>query len=122
MGRPNRIIKGIEDYFERNFIEIDEPMQIKLHLLGNLLNDYKECRKNVRENGIMMSFNANKTQGLNPAYKAKNDTIKLIIRLLADIIPKAKENADDEDDEDAEAFIYRLTHENLEELNNNNKT
>ena len=80
---------------ERQGIEIDEPLRIKLNLLGNLLNDYKECRKCVRDNGILMMFNGNKTQGLNPAYKAKNETIKLILKLLNDICPR-----DDKDDED----------------------
>ena len=115
MGKPKKIITCIETYLERKGSEIDEPLRLKINLLGNLVNDYKESVKIVRSNGILMMFNNNKTQGLNPAFKAKNDSIKLILKILNDICTKAEET---DEDEDADDFIKSLLepNPNIDEL------
>ena len=92
--------KAIKRYLSNNDIKINEQIKFKLNL-------YYKCNKDIEQNGIIQSFNHNKTKGINPTIKYKVQLIKLILKLLNEVGIKTK--VIDEDNEDVDEFIRRLT-------------
>ena len=86
-------------------IPIDESIKIKLQLLQDTINEYYLLKDDLKEHGIVITFNNNKTRGLNPSYKAKILAEKLILKLLEEI---GFEKPNDDDYDDAEEFINKL--------------
>lgn len=99
--------KAIKRYLSNNDIKINEQIKFKLNLLDDLINEYYKCNKDIEQNGIIQSFNHNKTKGINPTIKYKVQLIKLILKLLNEVGIKTK--LIDEDNEDVDEFIKRLT-------------
>lgn len=99
--------KAIKRYLLHNDIQINEQIKFKLNLLNDLINDYYKCNKDIEQNGIIQSFNDNKTKGINPSIKYKVQIIKLILKILQEVGIKTK--VIDEDLEDVDEFIKRLT-------------
>ena len=99
--------KAIKRYLLHNDIQINEQIKFKLFLMDDLINEYYKCNKDIEQNGIIQSFNHNKTKGINPTIKYKVQLIKLILKLLNEVGIKTK--VIDEDNEDVDEFIRRLT-------------
>ena len=81
---------------------ISTQKDIQITLLKETLNTYNEANRLIEENGYLMSFNDGKTKGQNPMLKAKFDSLKLIIKLLNDLLNEVEE------EDDADAFINSL--------------
>ena len=91
--------KHIREYLTNNNITIDEEKAFKLALLDDLIEGYKDCLCNIKENGLIITTNGNKTTCLNPCIKLKISCVKLIIKLLQEIgIHSEKVISDDTDD------------------------
>ena len=101
MKQINRIK---QDLINRG-IPIDESIKIKLQILQDTIEEYYLLCEDIKEHGIVIEFNNNKTRGLNPSYKAKILASKLILKLLAEI---GFEKPNDDDIDDAENFINSL--------------
>ena len=99
--------KHIREYLSKNNIQIDEEKEFKLSLLNDLIEDYKDCICHIKENGLIISTNGNKTICLNPCIKLKISCIKLIIKLLQEIGIKSEKIINDDSDE----FINSLLSE-----------
>jgi len=99
--------KHIREYLSKNNIQIDEEKEIKLTLLSDIIEDYKDCLYNIKENGIIINTNNNKTMCLNPSIKLKIQCIKLIIKLLQEIGIQSEKIISD----DSEDFINSLLSE-----------
>lgn len=99
--------KAIKRYLIKNDIQINEQIKFKLNLLDDLIQDYYKCNENIKENGMITSFNDGKTKGINPTIKYKVQCIKLILKLLQEVGIKTKNI--DEDLENVDEFINRLT-------------
>lgn len=99
--------KAIKRYLSNNDIKINEQIKFKLNLLNDLINDYYKCNQNIKENGFITTFNNEKTKGINPIIKYKVQLIKLILRTLQEVGIKTK--VINEDNEDVDEFIRRLT-------------
>ncbi len=92
-------IKQIKEYLCKNNIQIDEEKEIKLTLLSDLIEDYKDCIHHIKENGLIITTNNGKTTCLNPSIKLKLQCIKLIIKLLEELgIHSEKVVSDDTED------------------------
>jgi phage terminase small subunit len=100
-------IKHIREYLSKNNIQIDQEKEFKLTLLSDLIEDYKDCLYNIKENGLIITTNGNKTTCLNPCIKLKISCIKLIIKLLQEIGIKSETIIND----DSEDFINSLLSE-----------
>ena len=101
-------IKNIRAYLSNNNITIDEEKEFKLTLLSDLIETYKDCVCDIKENGLIITTNGNKTTCLNPCLKFKLQCIKLIIKLLQELgIHSEKVISDDTDD-----FINSLLSDN----------
>jgi len=72
-------IKQIKEYLCKNNITIDEEKGFKLTLLADIIEDYKDCVCDIKENGLIINTNNGKTICLNPSIKLKIQCIKLII-------------------------------------------
>lgn len=86
--------------------QLSAKQSLEFDLLNDALKMYQEASENIEQNGITMSFNAGKTFGLNPCLKVKNDSVKIIMRILKSLF--AKIDNEDEDDEGFD-FIESLT-------------
>ena len=100
-------IKNIRAYLSNNNITIDEEKEFKLSLLNDLIEDYKDCICHIKENGLIITTNGNKTTCLNPCLKLKLQCIKLIIKLLQEIGIHSEKIINDDSDE----FINSLLSE-----------
>ena len=100
-------IKHIREYLSKNNIQIDQEKEFKLTLLSDLIEDYKDCLCNIKENGLIITTNGNKTTCLNPSIKLKISCIKLIIKLLQELGIKSETIIND----DSEDFINSLLSE-----------
>ena len=98
-------INRIKQDLNNKCVPIDESVTIKLQLLQDTIKEYYLLKDDIREHGIVIEFNNNKTRGLNPSYKAKNLASKLILKLLEEI-GYNKPNNDDYDN--ADDFIESL--------------
>ena len=81
---------------------ISTQKDIQITLLKETLNTYNEANRLIEENGYLMTFNDGKTKGQNPMLKAKFDSLKLIIKLVNDLLNEVEE------EDDADAFINSL--------------
>ena len=99
--------KAIKRYLSTNNIKINEQIKFKLCLLNDLIQDYYKCNEDIKENGFITTFNNEKTKGINPIIKYKVQLIKLILRTLQEVGIKTK--VINEDNEDVDEFIRRLT-------------
>ncbi|GEM_PF-5890049 len=81
---------------------ISTQKDIQITLLKETLNTYNEANRLIEENGYLMSFNDGKTKGQNPMLKAKFDSLKIIIKLVNDLLNEVEE------EDDADAFINSL--------------
>ena len=99
--------KHIREYLSKNNIQIDEEKEFKLSLLNDLIEDYKDCICHIKENGLIISTNGNKTVCLNPCIKLKMQCIKLIIKLLQELGIKSETIINDDTDD----FINSLLSE-----------
>lgn len=95
------IVSKIRKELKRNGT-ISTQKDIQITLLKETLNTYNEANRLIEENGYLMSFNDGKTKGQNPMLKAKFDSLKLIIKLLNDLLNEVEE------EDDADAFINSL--------------
>ena len=100
-------IKHIREYLSKNNIQIDQEKEFKLILLSDLIEDYKDCIYNIKENGLIISTNGNKTTCLNPCVKLKISCIKMIIKLLEELGIKSERIVTDDTDD----FINSLLSE-----------
>ena len=92
-------IKHIREYLTKNNITIDQEKVFKLILLADIIENYKDCVCDIKENGLIINTNGNKTICLNPCIKLKISCVKLIIKLLQEIgIKSEKIISDDTDD------------------------
>ena len=92
-------IKHIREYLTKNNITIDQEKEFKLILLADIIENYKDCVCDIKENGLIITTNGNKTTCLNPCLKLKLQCIKLIIKLLQELgIHSEKVISDDTDD------------------------
>ena len=95
------IVSKIRKELKRNGT-ISTQKDIQITLLKETLNTYNEANRLIEENGYLMSFNDGKTKGQNPMLKVKFDSLKLIIKLLNDLLNEVEE------EDDADAFINSL--------------
>lgn len=100
-------IKNIREYLIKNYIQIDQEKEFKLTLLSDLIEDYKDCVCDIKENGLIINTNSGKTTCLNPSIKLKISCIKLIIKLLQEIGIHSEKIINDDSDE----FIASLLSE-----------
>ena len=100
-------IKQIKEYLSKNNVIIDEEKAFKLTLLSDLIEDYKDCVCDIKENGLIITTNNGKTTCQNPSIKLKIQCIKLIIKLLQEIGIKSETIIND----DSEDFINSLLSE-----------
>jgi phage terminase small subunit len=107
MKNTKKQINKLKQCLHDKGIALSTDIYIKLNLLENALNDYFLLIDDIESNGIIIDFNNGKTKGLNPCYKAKIMTSKLILKLLSEIGLNAPKS--DEDIEDAQEFINYLT-------------
>lgn len=92
-------IKHIREYLTNNNITIDQEKEFKLILLADIIENYKDCVCDIKENGLIINTNGNKTICQNPCIKLKISCVKLIIKLLQEIgIKSEKIISDDTDD------------------------
>lgn len=99
--KTNSIIKKVRKELKKDG-EIPTQKQIKITLLRETLNTYNEANRLIEENGYLMNFNDGKTKGQNPMLKVKFDSLKIIIKLLNDLLD------DIEEEDDADDFIESL--------------
>ena len=95
------IVSKIRKELKRNGT-ISTQKDIQITLLKETLNTYNEANRLIEENGYLMSFNDGKTKGQNPMLKTKFDSLKIIIKLVNDLLDKVEE------EDDADAFINSL--------------
>ena len=95
------IISKIRKELKKNG-DISTQKQIQITLLKDTLNTYNEADKLINENGYLMTFNDGKTKGQNPMMKVKFDALKIIIKLINDLLNEVEE------EDDADAFIESL--------------
>lgn len=95
------IVSRIRKELKRNG-DISTQKDIQITLLKETLNTYNEANRLIEENGYLMTFNDGKTKGQNPMLKAKFDSLKIIIKLVNDLLDKVEE------EDDADAFINSL--------------
>ncbi len=100
-------VKQIKEYLCKNNITIDQEKEFKLILLADLIEDYKDCIYNIKENGLIIHTNNNKTIGLNPSIKLKISCVKLILKIMQEIGIKSETIIND----DSEDFINSLLSE-----------
>ena len=100
-------VKQIKEYLCKNNIQIDEEKEIKLTLLSDLIETYKDCVCDIKENGLIITTNGNKTTCLNPCLKLKLQCIKLIIKLMQELGTQSEKIISD----DSEDFINSLLSE-----------
>ena len=100
-------VKQIKEYLCKNNIQIDEEKEIKLTLLSDIIETYKDCLFDIKENGLIVHTNNGKTTCLNPCVKLKISCIKLIIKLLQEIGIHSEKIINDDSDE----FINSLLSE-----------
>ena len=100
-------IKHIREYLTKNNIQIDEEKEFKMTLLDDVIDTYKDCLYNIKENGLIVTTNNNKTICLNPCIKLKISCVKLIIKLLQELGIKSEKIISD----DTEDFINSLLSE-----------
>ena len=92
-------IKHIMEYLTKNNIQIDEEKEFKMTLLDDVIDTYKDCLYNIKENGLIVTTNNGKTTCLNPSIKLKITCTKLILKLLQELgIHSEKIISDDTDD------------------------
>ena len=99
--------KQIKEYLNKNNIQIDQEKEFKLTILSDLIEDYKDCIYNIKENGLIITTNGNKTICLNPCIKLKISCVKLIIKLLQELGIQSEKIISD----DSEDFINSLLSE-----------
>lgn len=99
--------KQIKEYLNKNNIQIDEEKEIKLTLLSDIIETYKDCLFDIKENGLIVHTNNGKTTCLNPCVKLKISCVKLIIKLLQELGIKSEKIISD----DSEDFINSLLSE-----------
>lgn len=95
------IISRIRKELKRNGT-ISTQKDIQITLLKETLTTYFQAEKLLKENGYLMVFNDGKTKGQNPMLKVKFDSLKLIIKLVNDLLNEVEE------EDDADAFINSL--------------
>lgn len=100
-------VKQIKEYLKKNNIQIDEEKEFKLTLLSDLIETYKDCVCDIKENGLIITTNGNKTTCLNPCLKLKLQCIKLIIKLMQELGIQSEKIISD----DSEDFINSLLSE-----------
>jgi len=100
-------IKQIREYLNKNNISIDQEKEFKLILLADLIEDYKDCVFDIKQNGLIINTNNHKTVCLNPSIKLKLQCIKLIIKLLEELGIKSEKIINDDTDD----FINSLLSE-----------
>ena len=100
-------IKQIKEYLCKNNVIIDEEKAFKLTILNDLIEDYKDCVCHIKENGLIVTTNNNKTICLNPCIKLKISCIKLIVKLLQELGIKSETIINDDTDD----FINSLLSE-----------
>ena len=98
---PKTILSQIKKELKKNG-EISTQKDIQITLLKEALNTYNEANRLIEENGYLMTFNDGKTKGQNPMLKVKFDSLKLIIKLVNDLLNEVEE------EDDADAFINSL--------------
>lgn len=94
--KTNSIIKKVRKELKKDG-EIPTQKQIKITLLRETLNTYNEANRLIEENGYLMNFNDGKTKGQNPMLKVKFDSLKIIIKLLNDLLDDIEEEDDTDD-------------------------
>lgn len=99
--------KQIKEYLNKNNVIIDEEKAFKLNLLSDIIEDYKDCVFDIKQNGLIINTNNGKTICLNPSIKLKLQCIKLIIKLLEELGIKSEKIIND----DSEDFINSLLSE-----------
>lgn len=95
------IVSKIRKELKKNG-DISTQKDIQITLLKETLNTYNEANRLIEENGYLMTFNDGKTKGQNPMLKAKFDSLKIIIKLVNDLLNEVEE------EDDADAFINSL--------------
>ena len=100
-------VKQIKEYLCKNNIQIDEEKEIKLTLLSDIIETYKDCLFDIKENGLIVHTNNGKTTCLNPCVKLKISCIKMIIKLLEELGIKSERIVTDDTDD----FINSLLSE-----------
>lgn len=81
---------------------ISAQKDIQITLLKEALNTYNEANRLIEVNGYLMTFNDGKTKGQNPMLKVKFDSMKIIIKLVNDLLNEVEE------EDDADSFINSL--------------
>lgn len=105
--KTNKIIKKLKQCLKDKEIALTTDIEFKLRLLENSINDYYLFIEDIERNGIVITFNSDKTKGLNPSFKGKIQTSKLILKLLNEIGLNAPKSNDEI--ENTENFINYLT-------------
>lgn len=98
------IVSRIRKELKKNG-DISTQKDIQITLLKETLNTYNEANRLIEENGYLMTFNDGKTKGQNPMLKVKFDSMKIIIKLVNDLLNEVEE------EDDADAFIKSLINE-----------
>ena len=100
--KAQKICNEIRAYLIRNDTEITPSVNLKLNLLESTLIDYLNSNEILQREGYIMTFNKGTSIGVNPIAKLKNDTLKLIIKIVNDLVKK------DDGTENTEEFIKSL--------------
>lgn len=65
--------------------ELIAETELKLLLLENALIDYFNAQNIIKQRGYIVTFNKGTSFGNNPALKLKNDSAKLIMKILKEL-------------------------------------
>lgn len=92
--KAQKIINELTANLIRGETEINAEINVKLALLESTLIDYFNAKEYIQKNGYIQSFNKGTSIGLSPMIKLKQDSAKLIIKILKEL-KEIKEIEDD---------------------------
>lgn len=76
------ICEYVSDYLYREYGLTDAPVQHLIAILATEIEAYGICQKRIKEDGILVLYNRDKTQGANPHLVILYRSTKNIIRIM----------------------------------------
>lgn len=86
------ICEYVSDYLYREYGLTDVPLQHLIAILATEIETYGICQKRIKEDGILVLYNRDKTQGANPHLAILYRSTKNIIRIMRELgmTPKSR--------------------------------